>query len=136
MREVTLEEMLSTREERVLRQREFLSLYNCPLVCFTMNIAGPVKHSPIIERAFYEGVRLLKASLSEKKIKACQIEVCHTGCEMLLAIDEDCVFLKELCTKIEEASPLATPHWQWCHHVTVNNPAEINCHAPKGHSCL
>ena len=106
MREVTLEEMLGAREERVARQREFLSLYNCPLVCFTMNIAGPVKHSPLIERAFYEGVRLLKASIVEKKIKACKTLVCHTGCEMLLASREDCAFLKEICTKIEDTSPL------------------------------
>ena len=42
MREVTLEEILRTREERVIRQQEFLSQYNCPLICFTMNIAGPV----------------------------------------------------------------------------------------------
>lgn len=106
MREVTLEEMLRAREERVVRQTEFLSLYKCPLICFTMNIAGPVKCSPLIERAFYEGVRLLKTSLPQKKIKARKIEACHTGCEMLIAINEDSAVLKELCTKIEEATPL------------------------------
>ena len=106
MREVTLEEILRTREERVIRQQEFLSLYNCPLICFTMNIAGPVKHSPLIERAFYEGVHLLKNALSQEKIKDSETQIRHTGCEMLMAIDEDSTVLKELCTKIEEASPL------------------------------
>ena len=106
MREVTLEKMLRTREERVIKQKELLSLHKCPLVCFTMNIAGPVKLSPLIERAFYEGVRLLKASLAEKKIKACQTQVCHTGCEMLLAVCEDSAVLKGLCIKIEDSSPL------------------------------
>ncbi len=106
MREVTLEEMLRTREERVIRQKEFLSLYKCPLICFTMNIAGPVKYSSLIERAFYEGVRLLKVSLPQEKIKTCKTQTCHTGCEMLMAIDEDSTVLKELCTKIEDASLL------------------------------
>ncbi len=106
MREVTLEEILRTREERVIKQKEFLSLYKCPLICFTMNIAGPVKYTPLIGRAFYEGLRRLKALLPQEKIKADKIEVCHTGCEMLMAVDEDSAVLKELCTKIEEASLL------------------------------
>lgn len=106
MREVTLEEILRVREERVIRQKEFLSQYNCPLICFTMNIAGPVKHSPLIERAFYEGVRLLKKVLPQEKITDCKLRISYTGCEMLMAIDEDSTVLKELCTKIEEDSPL------------------------------
>ena len=50
--EVSLMEMLEARERRVLRQRELLEQYGKTLLCFTMNIAGPVKNSPLILRGF------------------------------------------------------------------------------------
>ena len=44
--EVSLIQMLDARERRVWHQQELLGAYGKPLVCFTMNIAGPVKDSP------------------------------------------------------------------------------------------
>ena len=44
-REVTLMEMLEAREARAGRQRELLEEHRCPLVSFTLNIAGPMKNS-------------------------------------------------------------------------------------------
>lgn len=42
--EVSLAEMLEARERRVFRQQELMRAYpGMTLVCFTMNIAGPVK---------------------------------------------------------------------------------------------
>ena len=46
--EVSLIQMLDARERRVWHQQELLGAYGKPLVCFTMNIAGPVKDSPLI----------------------------------------------------------------------------------------
>ena len=46
MEEVSLIQMLDARERRVHHQQELLARYGKPLVCFTMNIAGPVKDSP------------------------------------------------------------------------------------------
>ena len=48
MTEVSLQDILLAREQRVAKQKELLTKYNCPLVSFTMNIAGPVKTSPLI----------------------------------------------------------------------------------------
>lgn len=60
--EITLEEMLSAREHRVETQRDILSRFPYPLVCFTMNIPGPVKDSPLIRRGARLGwQRLLEA---------------------------------------------------------------------------
>ncbi|MBQ8807747.1 MAG: triphosphoribosyl-dephospho-CoA synthase CitG [Clostridia bacterium] len=106
MTEVTLEKMLRAREDRVLRQKEHLLEYKCPLICFTMNIAGPIKNSPLIERAFYVGVSILKNLLPQKKIKCCKILTCDTGCEMLVSLDESPRVLKDICVKIEESSPI------------------------------
>ena len=58
--EVSLLEMLDARERRVHHQQELLAQYQKPLVCFTMNIAGPVKDSPLIRRGFARGQQLLR----------------------------------------------------------------------------
>ena len=54
--EVTLLEMLEAREKRALRQQTLLSEYGRTLLCFTMNIAGPVKNSPTIRQGFALGL--------------------------------------------------------------------------------
>lgn len=46
--EITLAQILDAREYRAFRQRELLAEYQAVLICFTMNIAGPVKNSPYI----------------------------------------------------------------------------------------
>ena len=59
MEEVSLQEILLARETRAEKQKELQKKYSCPLICFTMNIAGPVKTSPLICRGFDEGISLL-----------------------------------------------------------------------------
>ena len=54
-REVTLTEMLEAREARVRAQDSLRKRYGVPVVSFTLNIAGPVKDSPLIRRAFRWG---------------------------------------------------------------------------------
>ena len=49
---VTLAEMLDARERRIFRQQELLTRYRLPMICFTMNIAGPVKNDPLIRKGF------------------------------------------------------------------------------------
>ena len=63
-KEISLEEMLRARECRLLRQQALLRRFpEGALVCFTMNIAGPVKNSPLIRRGFLYGCELLKEQL-------------------------------------------------------------------------
>lgn len=45
---VTLEDVLRAHDTRADAQRRLLRTYRLPLVSFTMNIAGPVKSSPLI----------------------------------------------------------------------------------------
>ena len=58
--EVSLLDMLDARERRVHHQQELLERYYKPLICFTMNIAGPIKDSPLIRRGFARGQQLLR----------------------------------------------------------------------------
>lgn len=106
MQEVTLPQVLEARENRVALQRQLLQQHAVPLICFTMNIAGPVKVSPLIERAFYEGVRLLDEALADLPVRHREITVAATGCQAMLAVDTTAATLKAVCTALEEGSLL------------------------------
>ena len=104
MSEVSLQQILLAREERANRQRQLLQEYGCPLICFTMNIAGPQKTSPLIERGFRAGLKALESL--DTAIVAQELLYKDTGCEAYFALDMDADALKAFCTEIEEATPL------------------------------
>ena len=106
MREVTLEEILASREERVRIQRELLGKYQCPVISFTMNIAGPIKTSPLIERAFKEGLASLELEIPKEKILYSFTDYYDCGCFAIYAVSQDAEELKKICVAIEEGSPL------------------------------
>ena len=64
---VSLVQMLDARERRVQHQQELLARYHKPLICFTMNICGPVKDSPLIRRGFGRGRQLLRQQFLRAK---------------------------------------------------------------------
>lgn len=106
--EITLEEVLAFREERVRIQQTLLEAHRKPLVSFCMNIPGPVKTSAQIRAAFDEGVHALKAALSEKGIAvlAENRRYVPAGDELVLAADtKDASALKDLAVQIEEEHP-------------------------------
>ena len=102
--EVSLREMLDARERRVRRQRQLLGQYKMPLICFTMNIAGPVKNSPLIRRGFDMGKRLLRQQLMVSKIKVLHFEETreNTGCEAFFVLDCDAHAAKQATVIIED----------------------------------
>lgn len=106
MPEVTLTQVLQAREKRVLTQQAMLHAHRCPLICFTMNIAGPVKTSPLIERGFRAGLEALEEALAQVRIRERCLEIEPTGCQAMLSVEWDAARLKELCTAIEDRSPL------------------------------
>ncbi len=106
MQEITLAQILLAREERVRKQQELLTTYHCPVICFTMNIAGPIKTSPLIERAFATGLEHLNSRLPREHIRFRSTEVSVTGCQAMYAVDMDALALKKICTAIEDETPL------------------------------
>ena len=107
-REVSLLDILDARERRALRQQALLREWALPLVSFTMNVAGPVKNSPIIARAFQEGLSRLEDALktARMEIKSREHVDRHTGCEALLVVAGDAAALKGLCVSLEDQDPL------------------------------
>ena len=101
---VTLEDILRARDTRANAQRRLLRAYRLPLVSFTMNIAGPVKSSPLIELAFDAGLEALYDALGQPA--AAEVIRPATGCEALLVYDRPAAELKAVCLTLETAAPI------------------------------
>lgn len=104
-REATLTQVLDNREQRVLRQRQLLAQHHKTLICFTMNIPGPIKNNFWIRSGFRLGKRLLLDLLRSASIPVLlQEEVCSvTGCEGFLLVDATAHAVKSLTTQIEDS---------------------------------
>ena len=105
---VSLEEMLEARERRASRQRDLSGRYGLPLVSFTMNIAGPVKDSPLIRRGAAVGDSLLRAQLKRVGAELVSYEKIDapTGPEALYVVDMDPQDLKRLTVGLEDHTDL------------------------------
>lgn len=99
-----LHEILAAREQRCQKQQELLRRFKLPLVCFTMNIPGPTKDSPLIRRAFATGLSMLDEKLGSVRFR--EVAYANTGSEAFYVPQMDAAELKKLCTAIEESCPL------------------------------
>ena len=104
--EVTLEEMLCTREARSFLQFQLSQQWGMTIVSFCMNIPGPVKDTPLIRRAFWEGCRKLEQRLPAESIKHRQTILEKTGCEAVYVVDMDAAAVKAMTTAIEDENRL------------------------------
>lgn len=107
-REVTLTEILDARELRASRQHQLLARHALPLVSFTLNIAGPVKTSAAIRRAFREGCGRLEQALrgADIPIAAKQRFDAPTGCEGFYVLHGEAARIKALCIELEDEDSL------------------------------
>ena len=105
---VSLVQMLDARERRVQHQQELLARYHKPLICFTMNICGPIKDSPLIRRGFARGRQLLRQQFLRAKLTPLYQDAVRevTGCEAFYVLDADPLTIKKFTTDIEDATPL------------------------------
>ena len=102
--EVSMQEILDARERRVFKQNELLSRFQKPLLCFTMNIAGPVKNSPTIRQGFALGLKLLEDQFRVAGIRVLHREQCtgNTGNEAVFVLDSAPLEVKAVTTQIED----------------------------------
>lgn len=105
---VTLMEMLGAREARAMRQQQLLEEYRLPVISFCLNVAGPVKNSPVLRRAFREGLERLVCALLAGRLSVVHREEVDqpTGCEALWVVRGDGRRVKELCVELEDRDAL------------------------------
>lgn len=101
---VNILEILQAREERAKRQSRFRSRYKKTLLSFSMNIPGPVKDTPLVRLAFYEGRRQLFRCCLPDKEKLC---FDAAGPSLLWAVDKDAATVKAAAEAIEERDELS-----------------------------
>lgn len=102
--EVTLLEMLEAREQRAMHQQSLQKAYGKTMVCFTMNIAGPIKNSPLISRGYLLGKRLLRQQLMIVGINLVHFEEVQnkTGNEAFFVLDADPLAVKAVTVELED----------------------------------
>ena len=106
--QVTLTEMLDARERRAQTQQKLLAENKAPIISFTMNIAGPIKTSPLIQKGFELGKQAITQQLDSLNISRlhCLEKNAPTGNEAIYQVDADPLLLKKITSSIEDDSPL------------------------------
>ena len=101
--EVSLTEMLEAREKRAWQQRELLRRGRT-MICFTMNIAGPIKNSPLIGSGYDLGKRLLLGQLDVAGVAVSDFEEVRekTGNECILLVDAEPLTVKAITAELED----------------------------------
>lgn len=105
---VELHAMLDARERRAQQQEFLRKKYEAAIICFTMNIAGPVKNGGLIHRAFHIGNTLLHQQLAAAKLPILFFEESNdvTGNESFYVVDTAPLRLKQITTELEDNTPL------------------------------
>ena len=100
--EASLQDILAAREARVRRQEALLQERGGVLLCLTMNIAGPVKNSPLIRAGFHMGHALLQGAFSPRYSMS-QEEA--TGCEGYYVLQGNPMEIKRQAVLLEDSTP-------------------------------
>ena len=100
---VEVADMLQARDGRAAAQKKLLAKYGQPLLCFTMNIPGPVKTSLLIRLGFLEGVRRLETAFLKAKIPVLYKKriAYKTGYEEYYVLQGDAREIKKNAAEIE-----------------------------------
>ena len=104
---ISLEEILSARESRVAKQQHLLEKFHKPLICFTMNIAGPEKCNNDIIWGYQLGKKWLQVQLADVSVLHFEEQILPTGCEGYYVVDAAAELLKQRTVQIEDSDPVA-----------------------------
>lgn len=104
--EATLLEILDARENRVRKQKELLTRFQKPLLCFSMNIPGPEKWNGNISIGFTVGNLLLRQNLGSAKLLHFEAHHSTAGCEAYYVVDLSAQTLKQVAIEVENTDPI------------------------------
>jgi len=105
--EVGVADMMMAREARYHMQRAMLARYpGASLVCLTMNIAGPVKRTPLIARAFAWGDEAVGALLGGRAVVFHAAISEKTGPESVYVVSGDAKGIKRRLCSLEDGSAM------------------------------
>ena len=104
---VELPEMLMGRERRARKQEQIHRQYPGTMVCFTLNIAGPIKVFPLSQIIFQKTVGEIESCLKAASFPVTYQEVdpCSYGWEAYFCVDGDAMEVKRALLALEENRP-------------------------------
>lgn len=104
IRHVTIENMLTARDERAQNQNMLREKHCVPIVSFTLNIPGSIKCNELIKKAFRVGKSrvLLAFEKLQAEVLECIEKEDYTGCECIWAVRTNAEQLKHLLCLMEE----------------------------------
>jgi len=108
MDEVSLLEVLDAREIRAAIQSDLIARYQCTLICFTINMPGPVKYNDVSLFIHSQGVKAIHDFTNTAGIicKHEQIVKKNTGIEGYFLFDFPSIEMKKETCEIEDHHPL------------------------------
>lgn len=106
--EQSVEDILSSRDERAQIQQYFLEKYKSPLISYKLNIPGPVKYNSLIKEIFDDGLLAAKNEMTKASIEIIDEKVLYknSGPEYFAVCKGTPSLIKEITTIIEETHPL------------------------------
>lgn len=105
--QVTVQDMMMARDARAQMQRALLDAHpGAAIVCLTMNVAGPVKTTPLIERAFVWGQAQTLAVLAPHEMLFCKDVHGKTGPEAMFAVFADAGEIKRRLCALEDGEAM------------------------------
>ncbi|AWM81483.1 citrate lyase holo-[acyl-carrier protein] synthase [Gammaproteobacteria bacterium ESL0073] len=106
--EVTLDQMLQTRDLRARNQRQWLVTHNMPLISLTLVVPGSIKYSSGAQYLFNTALHHIENTCHTHNflISAKQDFSTVCGYEALLSVQADAAQLKAICIELEEKHPL------------------------------
>lgn len=99
---VTLEQLLESRDERAALQSYLIDEYKCPLISFTVIMPGSIKQNEMSEKIFNEGLAALRKALEWEEVKCIKIKVKNTGSEAIFSVNASPDRLKKLAVELED----------------------------------
>lgn len=106
--EISLPDLLASRDARQARQQEWIGLHQVTLISFTVVFPGPVKDNHLVRQIFNQGLNALKqvASCRQWVLLSQQSFPLVTGPECLVAVNADALDVKKALIDAEELSPI------------------------------
>ena len=103
-KEQGLEDILTQREWRANRIAELLAQYRQTVVCYKLNIPGPIKNNEWIKNIFAQGKQAIleQLALSSRATIYKEEKISDAGDELFLVVQSDAAEVKKIMCLIEE----------------------------------
>lgn len=104
-REISLEELLESRDNRRAFQQSLLERYKSPIISFMVNMPGPIKNSSLSRRIHAEGMGVLE-NVFAGRILHKEVRKLDTGYEGYIVLAGNPCEIKRMTCAVEDDHPI------------------------------